>query len=126
MLNYQALSLIVLTQGHEAARAALSADNVANPHNIAMRAAVNLQTMGAKPEVLATINSLVREFEPDNETGGRGRVALSVGMVREYRAQAVEGSDAFIRLPVGVLGIRKGENALVTVEKGLIKVTLAE
>lgn len=125
-LNYQALSMIALTQGEDACRKALSADSVGSPHTIAQKAAVNLQTMGAPNETVGMLNRLAVEYAPESEGQGRGRVALAKGMTRTYRAQAVQGSDSFIRLPVGVLGAFKGDEVKVTVnEDGTITVARA-
>ena len=122
-LNYQSFAMIALTQTEADCRAALSAPSVAGPEKIAQKAAVQLQTMNADPEVVALCNRLAREFAPEESGNGRGRIALSVGMVRNYKAQAVEGSDTFIRLPVGVLGALKGDDVTVEVEDGRLIVT---
>ena len=125
-LNYQTLSMLALTQGEDACRKALSADSVGSPHTIAQKAAVNLQTMNASVGMIAMLNALAVEFTPQSDGQGRGRVALAKGMTRKYRAQAVQGSDSFIRLPVGVLGAFKGDEVNVTVEDdGSIRVTRA-
>lgn len=125
-LNYQALSMLALTQGEAACRKALSADSVGSPHLIAQKAAVNLSTMGAPSETVSMLNALAVAFTPKADGQGRGRVALAKGMTRTYRAQAVEGSDSFIRLPVGVLGAFKGDEVKVRVnEDGSITVTRA-
>lgn len=125
-LNYQALSMIALTKGEAECRKALSADSVGSPHLIAQKAAVNLSTMGAGVGIVSMLNALAVEFTPESDGQGRGRVALARGMTRTYRAQAVQGSDSFIRLPVGVLGAFKGDEVKVTVEDdGSIRVTRA-
>ena len=125
-LNYQALSMLALTQGEDACRKALSHDSVGSPHTIAQKAAVNLSTMNASVGIIAMLNSLAVEFAPKSDGQGRGRVALAVGMKRKYRAQAVEGSDSFIRLPVGVLGAFKGDEVEAEVlQDGTIRVTRA-
>jgi hypothetical protein len=124
-LNYQSFAMIALTQTEAECRAALSAPSVAGPDKIAQKAAVQLQTMNANPEIVSLCNRLAREFAPEESGTGRGRVALSVGMTRSYKAQALEGSDAFIRLPVGVLGAFKGDEVTVEVENGRLIVTRA-
>lgn len=125
-LNYQALSMLALTKGEAECRKALSHDSVGSPHLIAQKAAVNLSTMGAPSETVNMLNALAIAFTPKSDGQGRGRVALAKGMTRTYRAQAVEGSDSFIRLPVGVLGAFKGDEVKVRVnEDGSITVTRA-
>lgn len=117
-LNYQSFAMIALTQTEADCRAALSAPSVAGPDKIAQKAAVQLQTMNASPGVVALCNQLAREFAPANTGTGRGRVALCRGETRTYKAQKVEGSDVFIRLPVGVLGhINKGDEVTVEVSE---------
>ena len=44
---------------------------------------------------------------------GRGRVAAKIGDERDYKAQKIGGNEAFIRLPLGVLEVKKGQ--LITV-----------
>lgn len=39
---------------------------------------------------------------------GRGRSAPSAGEVRTYKAQQVKSGGPFLRLPLDVLGVRKG------------------
>src|SRR6056300_835834 len=116
-LNYQSFAMIALTQTEADCRAALSAPSVAGPDKIAQKAAVQLQTMNANPEVVSLCNRLAREFAPETSGNGRGRVALSAGESRTYKVQQIEGADIFIRLPVGVLGdhINKGDAVTVTV-----------
>ena len=116
-LNYQALSMLALTNGIDQCREALKADGVANPDKIAQKAATQLAVMGAPQETIAMLNGLAREFTPENSGVGRGRVALSAGESREYKVQQIEGADLFIRLPVGVLGggISKGDTVTVEV-----------
>ena len=123
-LNYQSLSMLALTQGEAECRKALSHDSVGSPHLIAQKAAVQLQTMGAPSETIGMLNRLAIAFTPQASGEGRGRVALAVGMRRKYRVQAVEGSDSFIRLPVGVLGAFKGDEVEAEVlQDGTIRVT---
>ena len=54
--------------------------------------------------------------------GQRGRPAATIGTVRGYRVQEVDGSDPFIRLPVALLGLPKGATARVTFRNGSILV----
>lgn len=124
-INYHMLTSLFLTKGVDAVRTVLASDSCANPYDLALKTATNLQVMEANPELIASMNSLAREFEPENEGQGRGRVALSDGMIRKYRAQTVQGSDSFIRLPVGVLGAFKGDEVTVEVKGNKIIVTRA-
>ena len=55
-------------------------------------------------------------------SGERGRPTAKVGESRTYRVQEVNDSGAFIRLPVGLLGLAKGGVATVTFDNGVIRV----
>lgn len=57
-----------------------------------------------------------------NEAGERGRPAAKVGESRAYKVQQVNDSDPFIRLPVSLLGLVKGESATVFFDNGVIRV----
>ncbi len=54
----------------------------------------------------------------------RGRSSPMAGETRTYRAQQVTGSGPFLRLPLDVLGIQKGE--LVRVKFGETEVTVSK
>jgi hypothetical protein len=55
-------------------------------------------------------------------TGARGRPAVTVGQSRSYRVQEVGETGAFIRLPVALLGLTKGQTATVLFLDGVITV----
>ena len=124
-INYHMLTSLFLTKGAAEVRRVLSSDSCANPYDLALKAATNLQVMEADKDLIATMNQIAEEFRPSDEGQGRGRVALADGMIRKYRAQAVQGSDSFIRLPVGVLGAFKGDEVTVEVRGNKIVVSLA-
>ena len=58
-------------------------------------------------------------------TGARGRKAASVGDTRNYSVQEVAETGAFVRLPVGLLGLVKGDEVRVTFLDGRIVVESA-
>jgi len=59
-------------------------------------------------------------FEKSN--GVRGRKAAAVGDVRRYSVQEVKDTGVFIKLPVELLGLVKGDDAEVTFSDGRIVV----
>ena len=54
--------------------------------------------------------------------GVRGRKAAAIGDTRVYAVQEVKDTGAFIRLPVELLGLAKGDDVNVTFYKGRIVV----
>ena len=122
-LNYQSFAMLALTQGEDACRSALQADGVANPDKIAMKAAVQLSTMGAGVGVVALCNMLAKEFAPETNGPGRGTLGLAAVGSKLYRAQSTNGVEPWIRVPVSALGCAKGDSVLVTLEEGQIKIT---
>ena len=72
-------------------------------------------------EAHADLAALADALAPES-SGERGRPAAKVGESRTYRVQEVNDSGAFIRLPVGLLGLAKGGVATVTFDNGVIRV----
>lgn len=68
------------------------------------------------------LEALRAQLLGDSEPGERGRPAARVGESRSYKVQQVGDGDAFIRLPVALLGLQKGQTATVTFEDGMIRV----
>jgi hypothetical protein len=56
-------------------------------------------------------------------TGSRGRKGATVGESRDYSVQEVGETGAFVRLPVGLLGLCKGDTVTVTFEDNRIVVS---
>ena len=121
-LNYQSLAMLALTQGEDACRKALQADGVASPDKIAMKAAVQLSTMGAESSVVQLCNMLANEFAPESNGPGRGTLGLSAVGSKVYRAQSANGCEPWIRVPVSALGCFKGDSVLVTLESDKITI----
>jgi hypothetical protein len=82
-------------------------------------AAVDL--LASVPEKAAALAALADSLYPES-SGERGRPAAKVGDVRGYKVQQVGDSDPFIRLPVSLLGLAKGQTATVTFDNGVIRV----
>lgn len=125
-VSYQTVAMAFLTGGVPAARTMLTSEGVADPSKMAMKAAVQIETMGGNA---GELNALAKELAPERSAGGAGRSRLQDGDVREYKAQQVKQgeavSDLFIRLPVSLLANNKGDKILVTVEGDRLVVTRA-
>jgi hypothetical protein len=67
----------------------------------------------------------LREKLFTKSTGVRGRKAAQVGDSRVYSVQEVGETGAFVRLPVGLLGLAKGDDVRVDFLDGRIVVTVA-
>lgn len=76
-----------------------------------------------RAEDAAGLASWVAETFPQG-TGERGRPAPREGEVREYSVQAVNTGDAFIRLPVSMIGAEKGAKVRVSFSKDRLIVTV--
>jgi hypothetical protein len=78
---------------------------------------------GVETDLGATLSALRGELFTTVSNGRRGRPAVAVGATREYSVQEVGETGAFVRLPVGVLGLIKGDTVTVTFDDGVITVT---
>lgn len=85
-------------------------------------AAVDL--LSADTEKAAALAAFRDDAFPGSD-GVRGRAPARVGDVRGYRVQEVGETGAFIRLPVALLGLAKGDTASVSFADGRIVVTRA-
>lgn len=72
-----------------------------------------------------TLAALRAELFATVGTGARGRKPVTVGATREYTVQEVGETGAFVRLPVGLLGLVKGDKVSVTFDDGVISVVCA-
>ena len=78
--------------------------------------------LASQPETQSALVALRSDLFGDDEPGARGRPAAKVGDSRAYKVQQVGEMDPFIRLPVSLLGLAKGQAATVTFENGRITV----
>ena len=84
-----------------------------------------VEMLSADTAKASALAALADECHPAG-TGERGRPAARVGDTRAYRAQQVgDDGDVFVRLPVGLLGARKGQSVAVTFLDGAINVRLS-
>jgi hypothetical protein len=72
-----------------------------------------------------TLTALRGELFATVSNGRRGRPAVAVGASREYTVQEVGETGAFVRLPVGLLGLMKGDKVSVTFDECGITVVRA-
>ena len=89
----------------------------------------------SKPSIRRALTELAasgRNVEPlerwvDEQFGaagsGRGRTAASAGDSRTYKAQQIGSGGAFLRLPLEVLGVKKGGTVRVRFERDSIVVS---
>jgi hypothetical protein len=69
-----------------------------------------------------TESSLENWMSENLRVGSRGRAAPKIGQERVYRAQQINESGPFLRLPLGALRAAKGEVLSVAFEKDRIVV----
>lgn len=100
-------------------------DNVINLHS---RSGFTLKTLDGAIDLVGsgtvhgdTLASL-RGFLFQPSSGVRGRKGAVIGETRTYTCQEVNDTGAFLRLPVELLGLAKGDTAYVTFLDGQIVV----
>jgi hypothetical protein len=81
-----------------------------------------VELLASQPAQREALEALRAQILGDDAPGERGRPAAKVGDSRSYKVQQVNDSDPFIRLPVSLLGLAKGQSATVTFEAGVIRV----
>jgi hypothetical protein len=81
-----------------------------------------VELLAAQPAHREALEALRSQILGDDAPGERGRPAAKVGDTRAYKVQQVGDSDPFIRLPVSLLGLAKGQTATVTFDNGVIRV----
>ena len=118
-ITSQQVAFLALTEGVSAV-SALHAKPGCEIAPATFAAAVEL--LATQPETAAALSALADSLHPES-SGERGRPAAKVGDSRTYKVQKVGEMDEFIRLPVSLLGLSKGETATVTFEDGRIVVT---
>jgi len=72
---------------------------------------------------VAELTTLRDEFADALTPGVKGRKPVAVGQTRAYSVQQIGDGDFFIRLPVGPLGVRKGDKVSVDFATGKVSVT---
>ena len=115
----QNVAFLMLTDGADA----VAALHAKPGHEIApatFDAACDL--LASQPQHREALETLRAQLIGDSEPGERGRPAAKVGDTRGYKVQQVGESDPFIRLPVSLLGLSKGQTATVTFDNGVIRV----
>lgn len=119
-VTYQTVALAFLSQGVDAARAQLDAPQCARPHDVALKACVQLSAMGSTSH--AELDALAREFAPATSGLGRGAISLANAGSKVYKAQQVGDGDVWIRVPVSALGADRGDKLEVTFQGDAINI----
>ena len=81
-----------------------------------------VELLAGQPQHREALAGIRSDLYGDDAPGERGRPAAKVGESRAYKVQQVGESDPFIRLPVSLLGLAKGQTATVTLDNGVIRV----
>ena len=81
-----------------------------------------IDVVGADSDHGANLADLRNTLFPASN-GVRGRKGATVGESRDYSVQEVGETGAFVRLPVGLLGLEKGDTVTVTFEDSRIVVS---
>lgn len=98
------VAFLMLTDGISAVAAKHAKDGIAPA-----TADNAIDLLGARPDLAATLQAW-RDSTFQASDGARGRPAVKVGESRAYRAQQVgDDGDVFIRLPLSLLGAKKGD-----------------
>ena len=114
-LSFKDVEILYLLEGLPPI-ARLHKENRVSPATI-RRAVVALRSIGKTDSMLESwVNENLR-------VGTRGRAAPKAGQERIYRAQQINESGPFLRLPLGALRAAKGETLAVSFEKDRIIVT---
>lgn len=115
----QQVAFLALTEGVSAVQA-LHAKPGCEIAPATFDAAVDL--LASQPETAAALAGMRGDLFGDDAPGERGRPAARVGESRSYKVQQVGDGDAFVRLPVSLLGAVKGATVTVTFGNGVITV----
>jgi hypothetical protein len=83
-----------------------------------------VELLASQPAMRDGLDALRSQLLGDDAPGERGRPAAKIGDSRSYKVQKVGEMDPFLRLPVGLLGLDKGQTATVTFHDGRIVVTV--
>jgi hypothetical protein len=83
-----------------------------------------VELLASQPTAQAALLEIRADLYGDDEPGARGRPAAKVGDSRSYKVQKVGEMEPFVRLPVSLLGLEKGQTATVTFQDGRIVVTV--
>jgi hypothetical protein len=86
-----------------------------------------VKTDADRPDLVESLDELRQKFiDAKGEPGQKGRKAPSAGEVRGYRVQKIKDGDLFIRLPVDLLGMSKGDEVFVSFDLNGINVSATD
>lgn len=115
MKTYKDIALLFLASGISAVEESFKAEE-ASP-DVFVKACDHLRDSHAQQDIGPFEAFIVANIEIE-EGPGRGRPGPEVGNSRVYKAQRVGENEPFIRLPVHLLGCRKGSPVKVTFQDG--------
>ena len=113
LMNYQAAQVTFLMDGFDTLKQNFADGKVTRP--TIKRAAVEFKAKGRSGEAFDLLNAWVGDLSVSTGGGERGRKALGAGEERRYKAQSVKNSPTFLRAPLGAIGIKKGEDVVMSV-----------
>ena len=114
-ISFKDVAIAYMATGLDGARAQLESPACANPYKTGVKACSFLADL---KQDKADLEAWLAQIKPT--TDSLKRVALCAGMSKTYNVQQVKDgdgnlSDAFIRLPVGVLNVLRKDQVRVTV-----------
>ena len=123
-VSFKDVAIAFMTGGVNAAASMLNNPACANPYKTGLKACSFLADLQQEK---ADLERYIVQFKPTGE--GKGRTALAAGEAREYLVQQVKAqdgslSDTFIRCPVGILGLKRQDQCVVTVSSDGNSITI--
>lgn len=109
-VSYKDVMILLLSEGLSAVEAAFN-DGTFSSHNIRVAVDHLAVRMPRQAEDLSKFLDRVAPTRPH-----RGRIAPQTGDERDYKAQQVNDTDPYLRLPLSTLGVKKGDVVRVRFE----------
>lgn len=103
MVTYKDVIILFLSEGLSAVEKQVEAGKL-KPATV-RRAAEDLKTTA--PSHAESLLAFVDKVKPPRQ--GRGRPSPQAGDNRDYKAQKIGTHEPFLRLPLGALGVKKGQ-----------------
>lgn len=120
-VTHKDLALLALMQGVDALDPLLASHT--NPVDVLGKVRATFEKNGKDCTALDEKIALWTEIKTP---GVKGRKPVKIGDSRSYKAQQIgDDGDLFIRLPVNLLGVSKGQDLRVTFDNGVISVSVA-
>lgn len=116
-VSYKDVMILLLAEGLSAVEASFK-DGTFSRHNLQAAVEHLAVCMPRQSEDLAKFLAQAAPVRPH-----RGRVAPQTGDERDYKAQQVNDTDPYLRLPLSTLGAKKGDIVRVRFEADRLVVT---